>query len=117
MGVSDSSGLDFFLYDLSWRSFCNGEIELEQIYTETGIKVVDLKTLRQGIEAIFEKHAPTAIAVKAQHAYNRTLNWIERNDVEASATQTMQIATRIMRDNQYACFNIEGTRANIRAAA
>ena len=81
----DSSGLDFFLYDLSWRSFCNGEIELEQIHAETGIEVVDLKTLKQGIEAIFAKHAPTAIAVKAQHAYNRTLNWIERNDVEASA--------------------------------
>ena len=81
----DSSGLDFFLYDLSWRSFCNGEIELEQIHAETGIEVVDLRTLKQGIEAIFAKHAPTAIAVKAQHAYNRTLNWIERNDVEASA--------------------------------
>ena len=81
----DSSGLEFFLYDLSWRSFCNGEIELEQIHAETGIEVVDLRTLKQGIEAIFAKHAPTAIAVKAQHAYSRTLNWIERNDVEASA--------------------------------
>ena len=47
----DSSGLDFFLYDLSWRSFCNGEIELEEIHAETGIEVVDLKTLKQGIEA------------------------------------------------------------------
>ena len=83
--VPDDSGLDFFLYDLSWRSFCNGEIELEQIHAETGVEVVDLRTLKQGMDAIFAKHAPTAIAVKAQHAYNRTLNWIERNDVEASA--------------------------------
>ena len=52
---------------------------------ETGVEVKDLRTLRQGMEAIFEKYAPCAIAVKAQHAYNRTLNWIERNDVEASA--------------------------------
>ena len=51
-------GLDFFLYDLSWRSFCNGEIELEQIHAETGIEVVDLRTLKQGMEAIFAKHAP-----------------------------------------------------------
>ena len=29
----------------------------------------------------------------------------------------MAIATRIMRDNQYACFDVEGTRANIRGAA
>ena len=31
--------------------------------------------------------------------------------------QVMAIATRIMRDNQYACFDVEGTRANIRSAA
>ena len=37
------------------------------------------------MEAIFAKHAPCAIAVKSQHAYNRTLNWIERSDAEASA--------------------------------
>ena len=29
----------------------------------------------------------------------------------------MAIATRIMRDNQYACFDVEGTRANIGSAA
>ena len=29
----------------------------------------------------------------------------------------LAIATRIMRDNQYACFDLEGTRANIRSAA
>ena len=29
----------------------------------------------------------------------------------------MAIATRIMRDNQYACFDVEGTRANVRGTA
>ena len=80
----DASGLDFFLYDLSWREFCNGELDPKQIYTETGVMVKDLATLRDGMEAIFAKYAPCAIAVKAQHAYNRTLKWIERSDEEAS---------------------------------
>ena len=81
----DNSGLGFFLYDLSWRGFCNGEIDPEQIEAETGVKVINLASLKRGMEAIFAKHAPSAIAVKAQHAYNRTLNWVERTDEEASA--------------------------------
>jgi len=46
--------------------------------------VIDLATLKQGMEAIFAKYAPCAIAVKAQHAYSRTLNWSERSDDDAS---------------------------------
>ena len=37
----------------------------KQIYTETGVMVKDLATLRDGMEAIFAKYAPCAIAVKA----------------------------------------------------
>jgi predicted TIM-barrel fold metal-dependent hydrolase len=33
--------------------------------------------------ALFAKYGPCAIAVKAQHAYNRTLLWQERPDAEA----------------------------------
>ncbi len=80
----DESGLDFFLYDLSWRSFCDGEIDPDQIEADTGVVVTDLGSLKRGMEAIFAKHAPTAIAVKSQHAYTRTLDWIERTDAEAS---------------------------------
>jgi hypothetical protein len=83
--LPDRSGPDFFLYDLSWRGFCNGEVDAQQIHSETGVEVKDLTTLKQGMEAIFAKYAPCAIAVKAQHAYNRTLNWIERSDADASA--------------------------------
>ena len=35
------------------------------------------------MEAIFAQHGPHAIAVKAQHAYNRTLRWEERTDADA----------------------------------
>ena len=82
--LPDSSGLDFFLYDLSWAGFCNGQVDPKAIYNETGVDVKDLVTLKQGLEAIFAKYGPCAIAVKAQHAYSRTLKWIERSDAEAS---------------------------------
>jgi uncharacterized protein len=82
--LPDHSGLDFFLYDLSWAAFCNGQVDAKAIHDETGVGVSDLTTLKAGMAAIFEKYAPCAIAVKAQHAYNRTLNWIERSDGDAA---------------------------------
>ena len=81
----DTSGLDFFLYDLSWATFCNGQVDPSAIHADTGVEVKNLNTLKSGMEAIFAKHAPCAIAVKSQHAYNRTLNWIERSDAEAAS--------------------------------
>ena len=87
----DESGPDFFLYDLSWAGFCSGHIDQEAIAQDTGIAVVDLDSLQKAMEAIFEKHAPCAIAVKAQHAYNRTLNWQARarGDVERALYATL----------------------------
>ncbi|MDA1193472.1 MAG: amidohydrolase family protein [Candidatus Poribacteria bacterium] len=81
----DKSGLDFFMYDLSWVGFCNGNVDLEGIHKHTGVGVTNLATLKQAMEALFDKYAPVAIAVKSQHAYNRTLDWTERSDEEASA--------------------------------
>lgn len=81
----DSSGPDFFLYDLSWATFCNGQIDQKSIHAEVGIDVNNLSTLKSSMDALFAKHGPNAIAVKSQHAYNRTLNWVERSDEEASA--------------------------------
>ena len=76
----DVSGPDFFLYDLSWVGFCNGEVPVQNIAEETGITVDSLGSLREAMAAIFAKHGPHAIAVKAQHAYSRTLRWEERSD-------------------------------------
>lgn len=80
----DLSGLDFFLYDLSWAGFASGPPDAQAIQQETGIQVRDLETLRAGMEAIFTKYAPCAIAVKTQHAYNRTLLWQERSDADVT---------------------------------
>ena len=79
----DASGWDFFLYDLSWVNFANGDLRLDEIQQETGIEVSCLEDLRGAMESLFEQFAPCAIAVKSQHAYSRTLRWQERSDQEA----------------------------------
>ena len=81
--LPDPSGVDFFFYDLSWAGFCNGNIDVEAIHGEVGVTVSDLESLRRAMTAIFAKHAGCAIAVKAQHAYNRTLRWEDRSDADA----------------------------------
>ena len=92
--LPDASGPDFFLYDLSWAGFCNGVLDTEAIAKATGIEVVDLNTLQQGMEAIFEKYGPCAIAVKAQHAYTRTLRWEDREETDVSKALTEVLSSK-----------------------
>lgn len=80
----DPSGPDFFFYDISWVSCVNGQPDVDAISAETGVAIRDLASLRQAMEAVFAQNAAVAIAVKSQHAYNRTLRWQERSDAEAA---------------------------------
>ncbi len=80
----DSSGPDFFFYDISWVNFVNGAPDVAELAAETGVTVRDLHTLRQAMEAVFAQNAAVAIAVKTQHAYSRTLRWQQRTDAEAA---------------------------------
>ena len=82
--IPDASGPDFFLYDLSWNSFCSGEIYSQAVHEEVGIEVKNLETLRTAMSAIFAKYGSCAIAVKSQHAYQRTLRWEERDEADVS---------------------------------
>ena len=79
----DQSGADFFFYDITWASFCSGRPDLEGLIKETDIDVTSLASLREAMHLLFQKYGSTAIAVKSQHAYNRTLSWKKRTDVEA----------------------------------
>ena len=88
----DESGPDFFLYDLSWANFANGDLKAEHIHQETGIELATLEDLREALAAIFQRYAPCAIAVKAQHAYSRTLRWQERPDEEAARALAVVLA-------------------------
>ncbi|MEK7873483.1 MAG: hypothetical protein AAB502_06465, partial [Chloroflexota bacterium] len=92
--LPDRSGPDFFFYDLNWGNFCKGDLRAakdgsdrpcELLFKETGVEVKDLETLRAAMARLFEKFGPYAIAVKAGHAYQRTLIWRERADAEAAA--------------------------------
>ena len=74
----------FFFYDLSARTFANGELQFEDLERELGASVVDLRGLLLAIEHLFERRGPMAIAVKTQHAYDRTLAWSTRTDTEAA---------------------------------
>ncbi|MGH8515760.1 MAG: amidohydrolase family protein, partial [Gammaproteobacteria bacterium] len=88
----DESGPDFFLYDLSWAGFANGDVKVEDIQQETGIEIATLEDLREALAAIFRRYAPSAIAVKAQHAYTRTLRWEERSDEDAAQALAVVLA-------------------------
>jgi predicted TIM-barrel fold metal-dependent hydrolase len=46
--------------------------------------VKDLATLKEAMHKVFDLNAAVAIAVKTQHAYNRTLKWRERDDADAA---------------------------------
>ena len=81
----DESGPSIFLYDLSWSSLANGQIDPTQIEKRCGEAVHDLPSLRRAIEATFARYGPLAIAVKTQHAYSRTLAWRDRDDADAAA--------------------------------
>jgi predicted TIM-barrel fold metal-dependent hydrolase len=57
---------------------------LEPLAQETGIEVKDLASLKEAMHQVFALNAPSAIAVKSQHAYQRTLRWRERDDADAA---------------------------------
>lgn len=77
---------DFYLRDLSWAGFCRVDLGAERcalLAEMTGIVVTDLTSLRRVMEIVFEQNGPRSIAVKSQHAYQRTLAWQERDDTSA----------------------------------
>jgi hypothetical protein len=99
----DLSGPDFFLYDLSWVGFCQGEVNAPAIYEDVGVEIDDLSSLRAGMAAIFAKHGPRAIAVKSQHAYGRTLRWQERDEADAARALSRQLAGHQLAEAEQLC--------------
>ena len=91
---ADLSGPDFFFYDISWVDFCSGLPNHEEIGQSTGQEVTDLASLRRVMETIFASSSSAAIAVKSQHAYNRTLRWQERSDAEAASALDIYLRNR-----------------------
>lgn len=101
--LPDASGPDFFFYDISWAAFCSGQIDAKALHEETGVDVTNLVTLRQAMQQIFTKYAACAIAVKAQHAYNRTLLWRERTDADAEKVLQKQLSGQEISEDERLC--------------
>lgn len=99
----DPAGPDFFLFDISWANFCDGRLELQQLQDETGITVATLDDLRASFATLFARYGPLAIAVKAQHAYNRTLRWRERTDAEVAPVLAMVLAGQKLLKEERLC--------------
>jgi predicted TIM-barrel fold metal-dependent hydrolase len=76
---------------------------VEALRREVGVEVKDLASLREAIAALFAKYAPCAIAVKAQHAYNRTLRWEERDDADAERVLRKALAEQELSEAERLC--------------
>ena len=104
LGVApDASGPEFFLYDMSWLGWVCGNIYAEELFTETGITLTDIASLRAAFEAVFIKYAPMAIAVKTQHAYNRTLHWQPRTDADAERVLMQRLSKHEVSEDDALC--------------
>lgn len=91
--VPDPIAPQFYLYDLSWVQMSIHDVDYARLFEWTGVTVKDLATLRQAIEAMFDRYGRNAIAVKSQQAYSRPLWWEKRSDAEAQ-----QALEAILRD-------------------
>ena len=92
--LPDASGPEFFLYDLSWVDFCSGRPDFAALQREVNVEVTNLESLRAAMSGLFAKYGPCAIAVKSQHAYERTLRWEERDEAEVARVLEKAVAGR-----------------------
>lgn len=99
----DEYAPEFFLYDISWAAFCQGDIDVAGIAQDVGVEVKDLSSLRQAMEAVFDKYGRVAVAVKTQHAYVRTLHWHPREDWEAEAVLQKVIRQQAVTSEENLC--------------
>lgn len=99
----DPSGPDFFFEDISWFGLCNGEVDAAKLHGEVGVDVKDCETLRAALAAIFTRYADVAIAVKAQHAYERTLRWSPRSDAEVGPVLRKRLVGRSLEEAEQQC--------------
>ncbi|MCC7492327.1 MAG: amidohydrolase family protein [Fimbriimonadaceae bacterium] len=88
----DPTAPEFFFHDLSFASFADGNVDLAALQAATAVSVANLDQLRDAIAALFAQQAPTAIAVKSQHAYSRTLAWEERADAAVAPLLARRLA-------------------------
>lgn len=80
----DAGQADFYHYDINVCTMVNGTIDLNALAHATGITITTLADYANAIARIIASHAPYAVAIKTQHAYDRTLAWQRRDDADAA---------------------------------
>ncbi len=80
------------------------------------LKSIALRALRTAMEALFAKYGACAIAVKSQHAYNRTLRWEKRTDAEAEAVLQKQLAGHTLEEADKLCLGDWGLARGVELA-
>lgn len=117
--LPDQSGPDFFLYDLSWWDFSSGYFgkdKLTLLYEQTGVTVTDLNSLREAMRGLFARYGQCAVAVKTQHAYNRTLLWHERGDANAERVLQKRLVGEEVSEDERLCLGDWGIARGVELA-
>ncbi|TVR45181.1 MAG: hypothetical protein EA425_18495 [Puniceicoccaceae bacterium] len=92
--LPDAEAPDFFHYDLSMAAFASGNFDVGAIADQTGIAIASIDQLEEALAKLFDRFGPNAIAVKSQHAYQRSLRWMERTRDEAAAALRRKLDDR-----------------------
>ncbi len=80
----DNAGdADFYHYDINVCTLAAGTVELNKLAEDSGVTIHDLTSYRTAIASLIASNAKNAVAIKSQHAYNRTLAWERRDDLSA----------------------------------
>ena len=112
----DPAGVDFFLFDLNWAAFCQSSVNYEYIEALTGIHVTDMASYNATMDALFEKYAPYAVAVKSQHAYGRTLDWSPREEADAEVVLQKSLKGDTLTAEERCCLGDWGWSYGLRLA-
>lgn len=88
----DPADAAFFRHDLSWLHLAAANFDPAAVHSATDITVRDLQMLRSAMEALFERNARQAVAMKSQHAYDRPLTWQPREDSAAEQVLSRKLA-------------------------
>lgn len=79
---ADAGQADFYHYDINVCTMVNGTIDLHALGQATGMSIATLTDYTTAIARIIASNAAQAVAIKTQHAYDRTLAWQRRDDAD-----------------------------------
>jgi hypothetical protein len=92
----DASEPMFVLNDINWHEMSKAIFKPDDVSRDSGVEIREIGSLRDAIEAIFDRYGPLAIALKSQHAYERTLLYEPRSDTDAAKLLAEMLAGKAL---------------------